>query len=446
MFYHKLLYSSELSEAVEAFYQVYAKWVRACVKQYQPFHPSNAPKQTAIVRAWATFLRTQHGRNADCEVVELVASMRNKISLHLGVSGLWKQGYWAFANVIDGTFYFEHFLKLLWEIDPDADAARQPYLTAAQYLGNWDPDVPDWFNWETGLFYSYFMGTESVLDDAQFRVNVVEQWRLLGMALTAFQMSGEARYLDLAKLYGSKWTQAILAEQALPVGLSQEGPVYSLNGPTLEAYNHFVGETTTLQDDLERAENFLVNDAIRILLELWQLTDDSAYHAAAIKLLDILVTQLSDPDAGIVAAAIRQYRTLTESNRYDDLVMQQVELSIPYGVDTIAVETMVERDLRPYGVGKARFLPVWFENNYPRQYSPILLGLAAEISGDERLATQALDLARGYFVLAHMAFDNQAFDGHLHAQSMVAIAAGHSRDNGTGMITAVLEPLSGAAL
>jgi|GEM_PF-3310817 len=442
MFYHKIAVSPGLEEALDAFYRDYANWVRQCARQIRHVSLADAPWQTAIMRSWALLLHQQVKGNEHAELFELLTHMRDKVQLHFKNTGLWKHGYWTGTGILKGTFYFEHCLQILWEIVPDDAATKHSFLQAARHLGNWEPATPAWFNWETGLFYSYFLGTESVCDEPQYRVNVVEQLHLLTMALTAYRMGGDKKFLDLAARYGRLWANALLAREALPIGLGEKGPVYVFNGVFLEAYNAFIGETTTLKDDLERAENFLVHNGIQILLDLWQFTEDPAFRSAARKLLDILVLQLPDPDAGAVAAAIRTYRNLTGSSRYDDQVLQHVECSFPYCVESIAMETAVDRGVRPYGVGKDRFLPVWFENNYPRQHSPILLGLAAEISGNERLAARSLDFARSYFSLARMAFADDRFAGHLPSQSMLAIAAGHSRDNGAGMVTAVLAPLA----
>jgi hypothetical protein len=82
----------------------------------------------------------------------------------------------------------------------------------------------------------------------------------------------------------------------------------------------------------------------------------------------------------------------------------------------------------------------WFEDGRPRRHSPVLLSLAAEIRGDPELAARAVDLARAYFTIATRCLP----DGREHgcaARTVNAVARGHGRDNGTGVVTGVLAPL-----
>ena len=92
------------------------------------------------------------------------------------------------------------------------------------------------------------------------------------------------------------------------------------------------------------------------------------------------------------------------------------------------------------GVGKRRDMPTWRQDDQPRRVSPVLLGLAAEIQDDPALAALAVDLAHAHFRLAVEAFPSGRHHGCC-AQSVSAVARGHGRDNNTGMVTEVLEPM-----
>jgi len=195
-----------------------------------------------------------------------------------------------------------------------------------------------------------------------------------------------------------------------------------------------------LDSNLDTAEALLVSDGIGTVLKMWQRTGNDLFLTAAERLLDVIVTQIADPDAGVGSDAIRQYREATGNTRYDAAVLRAVQAFPPEGVDEIGIEPVVKRGRKPAGIGKRSDMPSWFEDGQPRRFNPITLTLAAEIEGDATLATWALDLGRTYFSLARNVYP----DGRDHgcsARSVSAIARGHGRDNNAGVTTAVLAPL-----
>src|SRR5690606_12080195 len=98
-----------------------------------------------------------------------------------------------------------------------------------------------------------------------------------------------------------------------------------------------------------RAEAFLAADSIRALLKLWQFTEEEAFRYAAERLIETLLPELSDPEAGALAAAIRHYRDYTGSPRYDAHVLYEAEVSFPYWIEQLGVDTERFRMVRPGG-------------------------------------------------------------------------------------------------
>ena len=193
---------------------------------------------------------------------------------------------------------------------------------------------------------------------------------------------------------------------------------------------------------LMRAESFLASNGIGAFLELWRLTGEGTFREAAERLLDILTIELTDPDAGVVADAIRRYRQATGDTRYDVKVLDACRRLSPQDVGQIGMDSIVDRPGREarFGVGKRIDMPHWFEDGALRRHNPILLSLAAEISNDAALATISVDIARAYFALARQAYP----DGREHgcsSRSVSAIARGHGRANHAGVTTAVLSPV-----
>lgn len=243
-------------------------------------------------------------------------------------------------------------------------------------------------------------------------------------------------------LYAREWADAILADERLPLALTPTGVLYNFDGPDEAVYRAFAGEVSGLDTPVDRAENFLGSDAINTFLQLWKTTGDPRFRRATERLLDLLVTQLDDPDAGAAADALRAYRRWTGDSRYDELLLAPAHKGNPFVVSELSLDTDFRLGYRPSGVGKRSDMPRWLEDGAPRRHNPITLLAAAEIGGDERLATVAVDLARAYFLLARRAFP----DGREHgcaARTVSAIARGHGRENHAGMTTAVLEKAMG---
>jgi hypothetical protein len=102
--------------------------------------------------------------------------------------------------------------------------------------------------------------------------------------------------------------------------MDANGPIYTLEKTQDETYRSFAGEGPDLTEQVSRAENLLSSDAITTFLRVWRNTGDHLFLDAGRVLLDIIATQLYDPDAGSAAEAIRKYRQIVGDHRYDDRV------------------------------------------------------------------------------------------------------------------------------
>ena len=77
--------------------------------------------------------------------------------MQLLLSGQWLDGYWRRQEAHHGPEHFDLFLRALWELDPkDAETVRQ-FDDAAEHIGNWKPGLPDWYDWERGVFVSHLV-------------------------------------------------------------------------------------------------------------------------------------------------------------------------------------------------------------------------------------------------------------------------------------------------
>ncbi len=410
-------------------------WIDDCMARYAGTRPTDGHDQLTYTTGWEPYIAA----TGDASVISFLKGARDQVARHFSENGMWKHGYWRRQEAHHGTEHFELFTGFLFRVDPGDETTKAQLLDAAEHIGNWIEEIPPWFDERTGLFRSFYLGTEHV-GEASGEPNVAAHLRYVNLCLIADEMSGDERYLRFAERYLARWAEAIVDGSGFPRGLSPSGPVYLLVDELRERYGGAVGQVR-LDSDLGAVEALLASDGIGALLKVWQRTGRDQFLRAAERVLDAAVTQVGDPDAGVVSDAIRRYRQLTGLNRYDDELMAVANSFPTRGIREVAIEPEVQRTSKPPGIGKRSDMPLWYEDGQPRRYSPITLGLAAEIARDETLATWALDIGRTYLSLAREAYP----DGREHgcaARSVSAIARGHGRDNHAGVTTSLLAPLS----
>ncbi len=432
----KVLDSGTVSVACVHFLVDIGDWAHTCIKEFASAPPTDGHDQATFTTAWAPYIRAR----GDQRALDFMTDLRDTIRANFVEKGMWKHGYWTCADVHHGTEHFELFLGTLWRLNPDDDETVRQLVHAAEHMGNWVSEIPAWFDRDTGLFRGLHFGTDGVKPVPEETFNLPDHLRCVNVCLLALAMTDEQRYLALARFYGGRWADAILAGEELPVGLNEEGAMYFLKKPGEGAYRAFAGQIGKLRSAVDRAENFLASGAVNAFLELWQLTGEERFRSAAEKLLDVIATQLTDPDAGAAAAAVRTYRQMTGDTHYDSVVLDAVGSLDPSSFSQLSIDPEVKRDGRPSGIGKRQDMPIWYEDATPRRHNPILLAVAAEITLDQDLATRAVDIARAYFHLARKVYPHGREHG-CSARSVSAIARGHGRDNNAGVVTAVLAPI-----
>jgi len=430
--------SASLAAACAAFLDETGRWVRDCIDRYADAPPTDGHDQMTFTTAWVPYIRARRDERA----LAFMKRMRDRIADHFHQTAAWRHGYWRMQEAHHGTEHFELFLGTLTDLD-DADRRTGDQLfDAAEHLANLAPAVDDWFDRPSGLFRSTHFGADGIRDEPACRLNLPDHFRCVNVALLAAKWKMRLVFLDVATRHGRQWAEAICRGEQLPLALSPEGPIYGFSTEAGRTYHQWAGQAMPQDSPVNRAENLLASGAVEGLLRLANeaKTGRDLFLAAARRLLDVLATQLADPDAGAAAAALRTHRLFTGDDRYDAALLGAVNPLQPYGFTELSLDPQVSRPQRPSGIGKRSDMPLWFEDGRPRRHNPILLAAAAEITADQRLACRAVDLARAYFHLARQAYP----DGRDHgcsARSVSAIARGHGRDNNAGVVTAVLAPL-----
>jgi hypothetical protein len=426
--------SGSFQEASDAFLAELREWADQCIREYDATGPSDGHDQVNFTLAWVPLIANGHW-----ELVEVMQRWRDEIRDHMVDAGLWHHGYWCRQEAHHGTEHFDLFLGTLYRLDPDAPDTRLQIQDACEHLGNWVSGVPDWFDWGTGLFRSMWLGTTEVRTEPGMEANVADHIRLVNLALLAFEATGNMRYFEVAGMHAGRWADAILDGPCLPVALLPSGPLYAVDDELKASYHGFAGMAGDLADDVDRAENLLASGAVDAFLALYRLTKEDAWAETVRRLLDVLVTQVADPDAGAAVNAIMQYRIECDDDRYDDALAAAYQAA-EWSPEVLGVQPVQREGARPAGIGKRSDKPDWYEDGQPRKLSPVLLAAVAEICESEELARQAVDLGRAYFALGRRALtgDRRHACG---ANSDAAVARGHGRENNVGVVTGVLLPL-----
>jgi len=426
---------ASLADARNALLAALDVWVAECIERYRDEPATDVHDQGTFMTSWLPAIEAGNG-----EALRFMTMQRDRIRGHFVATDQWRHGYWRMQEAHHGTEHFELFLAALWRANRGDGETIAQLVDMAEHLGNWSDAVPDWFNWDSGCFHSLYFGADGVRREPGSDINTPDHLRCVNLALLAHEMTGEARYVQLAAAHGGRWADAITSGEALPIALQGGEPIHALNEQQNEAYRTFAGQVAALDDDVSRVENILASNGVTSMLRLYAATEEGRYRDAARRLVSIIATQLGDPDAGPAADVVRSYRRQTGDTQFDDAVHAATAALRPQEIEALSFQPQVKRDGKPAGIGKRGDMPRWFEDGEPARCNPMTLAVAAEVGGDESLARCAIELALVRFRLARQVYP----DGRDHgcsARSVSAIARGHGRDNDAGMITAVLGPL-----
>lgn len=105
---------------------------------------------------------------------------------------------------------FSQFLLNILYLDISDEKTIKMVDDGAEHLGNWCPDVQDWYDWDRHIFLSYFLGTKSPYHKPPYNFQSPRHFRVLQIALAAYEANGNERYLDLCQDYCDFWAEWIL--------------------------------------------------------------------------------------------------------------------------------------------------------------------------------------------------------------------------------------------
>lgn len=108
---------------------------------------------------------------------------------------------------IETFIYFQNPLSYL---KSDGSAmALDSMEDVAHHTGNWEKDVPAWYDWGRRGFVSTWLGTRAVKDHKPYDYQEANHWRHMGNVMATYMGTGRQRYLDILTDYAETWCEHI---------------------------------------------------------------------------------------------------------------------------------------------------------------------------------------------------------------------------------------------
>ena len=166
----------------------------------------------------------------------------------------------------------------------------------AHHVGNWEADVPEWYDWDAHGFRSTWLGTREIRNFPPYDYQEANHFRFIAIGLAAYVGTGQARYLEVAEDYATRWCEHIEA-RAL-----QGEPIECSILPS-GARRQEMGYGGRIKEEVKEgvypvfyatvAQNTAYDIAV-VLLDLYRLTGKDRYRATA----EAMIAQFYDhPDA-----------------------------------------------------------------------------------------------------------------------------------------------------
>ena len=357
-------------------------------------------------------------------------------------------GYEPKAEAHHGTEPFLLFLPRYIGLFPEDEKAKSLLEDAAHHIGNWVEGFPEWYDYDRDCFYSYHLGTRIVRREPEYAYEVAEHFRFIHIALAAYRVLGDDKYLQWALQYGRARAERIMAADP-PMPL-----IWDLNGVGLREADtierNITGMTASSHhvpgDPLGGIENLLASGAIYALGDLYLLSGDEIFKDAARRIVDPLAPLLADPYHDPAAAAVSYYRWTFSDTSFDGIITDVVKSFPDDAPDKLAMVFPQERKRREPGVGRRNDMIYWGMWSDDGSVEPIqepstaAMTLAYQLTGEVKFATRAFRSAAARLQMARSVLRG----GREHSDmggAVCSAAAGHGRNWGQGAVTGCYGPL-----
>lgn len=352
-------------------------------------------------------------------------------------------GYEPKAEAHHGPEPFLLFLPRYIGLVPEDMEAVKLLTDAAEHIGNWVPEIPPWYDYKRDTFIGYNIGSRFVENEEKDAYELAEHFRFIHIALAAYRVTGENRYLEWALRYGKKRAERIVAApEPMPLLWDLDGNGLSEADVDAKNLHRLVASTHHIPNDPSAGiEVLLASGAVYTFGDLHGLSGDSIFQAAARRIVQPLVASLRDAYNDPAAAALSYYRWTFNDTTFDADIRAQVEKLPASPPDLLALVFPQEIRRREPGVGKRADMAYWGEWTDDGSVKPIqepstaTLTLAYQVTGNVSFAARALRSAATRLTIARRVLRG----GREHADmggAVCSVAAGHGRNWGQGAVTA----------
>ncbi len=357
-------------------------------------------------------------------------------------------GYEPKAEAHHGPEPFLLFLPRYIGVKPEDTEAIGLLTDAAEHIGNWVPEIPPWYDYERDTFIGYHIGSRFVENDEHNVYEMAEHFRFIHIALAAYRVTGEERYVTWALRYGRKRAERLIsAPHPMPLLWTLDGEGLDEAAVNAKNLHRLVASTHHIPGDaLAGIEVLLASGAIYALGDLYLLSREEVFKTAAKHIVEPLVTSLGDAYNDPAAAALSYYRWTFEDTGFDAAIRAGLAELPDEAPALLALIFPQETRRRELGVGKRADMAYWGEWSDDGSVKPIqepstaTLTLAYQVTGDVSFARRALRNAATRLTIARRVLRG----GREHADmggAVCSVAAGHGRNWGQGAVTACYGPL-----
>jgi len=253
---------------------------------------------------------------------------------------------------------FTQFLLNVLYLDISDEKTIQMVEDGAEHLGNWCSDVQNWYDWEQHAFLSYFLGTKSPYHKPPYNFQTPRHFRVLQIAVSAYEATGSKRYLELCQDYCDLWCKLILdapSDEEAPTHIylisRKEYEQFSRQEPYKDDwrftryYQHFPvksdsdNSVTPIDDETNFIPYSLVkefeppyhvlNDPVMTWLEIYKYTMAEEYKRAIGRLMAGWIGLGEDQPSQVAGIEphcgihLPKYRDFTGDTSIDDMYLDQ---------------------------------------------------------------------------------------------------------------------------
>ncbi|MEM7030708.1 MAG: hypothetical protein AAF629_14170 [Chloroflexota bacterium] len=358
------------------------------------------------------------------------------------------QGYEPVAEAHHGTEPFLFFLPRYAGLFPQVQAAQDTIIQAANFIGNWVPGAPIWYDYDHSRFVSIALGAKVVDCSPKKQIEIADQVRFIHIALSAYTLSQDEKYLDWAVDYANHWAGLINTHPGtqMPRAFYLDGTPVEAKIGDKEADNLLASHHHAENDPLSGVENLLASGVVHALGDVYRLRPEPTLKEAAKRIIETLLDSLLDPYGDPAVDAIRHYRLAFRDTSLDSEMVQQLK-NIEFDERELFLTLPQYARRTELGVGRRADMLHWYVRQDDetlakfRMPSVMALVLAFDLTGDPIYAKHAFRIAAGKLGTAIRGLRS----GREHADmgsAVCSVASGHGRNWMCGAVTSSLFQLT----